>query len=70
MDVDLGAVRAAGEAAGLATVDERDQASWLREHGALAELRALPPGSPEQLWLRSLAAQGSSGEAFRVLVRR
>jgi SAM-dependent MidA family methyltransferase len=68
-DVDFGAIRAAGEAAGLRTVLDESQAAWLRHHGALAETAAAPPGSEERLWLQALAGEGSAGESFRVLVQ-
>jgi SAM-dependent MidA family methyltransferase len=68
-DVDFGAIRAAGEAAGLRTVLDESQAAWLRHHGALAETAAAPAGSEERLWLQALAGEGSAGESFRVLVQ-
>ena len=69
VDVDFGAVRAAGEAAGLATVLDADQATWLRAHGALEAAEAAEPGSTERLWLQALAGEGSTGESFRVLAQ-
>jgi SAM-dependent MidA family methyltransferase len=69
VDVDFGAVRAAGEAAGLTTVLDTDQAAWLRRHGALAAAEAAEPGSAQRLWLQALAGEGSAGESFRVLVQ-
>jgi SAM-dependent MidA family methyltransferase len=69
VDVDFGAVRAAGERAGLRTTIDEDQAAWLRRHGALDRARELPAGSQERLWLQALAGEGSSGESFRVLVQ-
>jgi SAM-dependent MidA family methyltransferase len=70
VDVDFGALRAAGEAAGLVTTLDVDQAAWLRGHGALDELARHAAGTAERLWLQSLAARGGSGESFRVLVQQ
>jgi SAM-dependent MidA family methyltransferase len=69
VDVDFGAVRAAGEAAGLTTVLDTGQAAWLRAHGALEAAETAEPGSAERLWLQALAGEGASGESFRVLVQ-
>ena len=43
VDVDFGALRAAGEAAGLRTVLDEPQPAWLRRHGALEQAESLPP---------------------------
>jgi SAM-dependent MidA family methyltransferase len=69
VDVDFGAVRAAGEAAGLRTVVDEPQPQWLRRHGALARAAELPPGSEERLWLETLAGDETSGASFHVLVQ-
>jgi SAM-dependent MidA family methyltransferase len=68
-DVDFGAVRRAGEEAGLSTVLDDSQAAWLRRHGALEEAARTPAGSEQRLWLEALAGEGSSGESFRILVQ-
>jgi SAM-dependent MidA family methyltransferase len=69
VDVDFGAVRAAGEHAGLHTVLDEPQPVWLRRHGALERVEALPVGSEERLWLESFARDEGSGASFRVLVQ-
>ncbi len=69
VDVDFGAVRAAGEAEGLRTVLDCPQADWLLAHGAAAVLAALPRHDPERLWLEALSRSEGSGAAFRVLVQ-
>jgi NADH dehydrogenase [ubiquinone] 1 alpha subcomplex assembly factor 7 len=69
VDVDFGAVRAAGEAAGLTTVLDEPQPAWLRRHGALEAAGTLPAGSEERMWLESLARDDGSGASFRVLVQ-
>jgi SAM-dependent MidA family methyltransferase len=68
-DVDLGAVRRAGEDAGLTTLRCEGQDAWLRAHGALAAAAALPAGSEQRLWLETFAGPYGSGAAFRVLVQ-
>jgi SAM-dependent MidA family methyltransferase len=69
LDVDFGALRAAGEAAGLRTVLDEPQPAWLRRHGALEQALALPPASEQRLWLESLARDDGVGGSFRVLVQ-
>ena len=69
VDVDFGDVRAAGESAGLRTVLDEPQPVWLRRHGALERVEALPVGSEERLWLESFARDEASGASFRVLVQ-
>jgi SAM-dependent MidA family methyltransferase len=70
VDVDIGAVRAAGEAAGLETVLDEPQPVWLRRHGALERAAGLPAGDEERLWLEALTRDDASGGSFRVLVQR
>jgi SAM-dependent MidA family methyltransferase len=69
VDVDFGAIRAAGEAAGLQTVLDEPQPAWLRRHGALEEAATLPPTSEQRLWLEALAREDGAGASFRVLVQ-
>ena len=69
VDVDFGAVRAAGEAEGLRTTLDSAQAEWLLERGAGAEIGARPRHDPERLWLEALSDPEGSGGAFRVLVQ-
>lgn len=69
VDVDFGAVRAAGEAAGLETALDDPQPAWLRRHGALERARELEVGSEARLWLEAFAREGGTGESFRVLVQ-
>ncbi len=69
VDVDFRDVRAAGESAGLRTVLDEPQPVWLRRHGALERVEALPVGSEERLWLESFARDEASGASFRVLVQ-
>jgi SAM-dependent MidA family methyltransferase len=69
LDVDFGALRAAGEAAGLRTTLDEPQPDWLRRHGALTEAHALPPTSEERLWLEALTRDDGAGASFRVLVQ-
>jgi SAM-dependent MidA family methyltransferase len=69
VDVDFGAVRAAGEREGLRTVLDAPQAEWLRAHGAGAAVASLPRHDPERLWLEALSDPQGSGAAFRVLVQ-
>jgi SAM-dependent MidA family methyltransferase len=69
VDVDFGAIRRAGEAAGLRTVVDEPQPAWLRRHGALEEAAALPAESERRHWLESLARDDAMGASFRVLVQ-
>jgi SAM-dependent MidA family methyltransferase len=69
VDVDFGALRSAGEAAGLRTTLDEPQPDWLRGHGALTEAHALPPTSEERLWLEALTRDDGAGASFRVLVQ-
>ena len=69
VDVDFGAVRAAGEAEGLRTVLDAPQAEWLRAHGALEAIARLERHDPERVWLGALSDPQGSGAAFRVLVQ-
>jgi len=69
VDVDFGALREAGEAAGLRTVLDEPQPHWLRRHGALEHASRLPAGSEARLWLEAFAREGGTGESFRVLVQ-
>jgi SAM-dependent MidA family methyltransferase len=69
VDVDFGAVRAAGERAGLQTTLDVPQPEWLLAHGAAAAIAALPRHDAERLWLEALSDPQGSGAAFRVLVQ-
>jgi len=69
VDVDFGAVRAAGEAEGLRTVLDVDQPAWLRAHGADAAIARLPRHDTGRLWLEALSRPEGSGASFRVLVQ-
>jgi SAM-dependent MidA family methyltransferase len=69
VDVDFGAVRAAGEAEGLRTTMDVPQAEWLLARGAGAAVAELPRHDPERLWLEALSDPKGSGAAFRVLVQ-
>jgi SAM-dependent MidA family methyltransferase len=69
VDVDFGAVRAAGERAGLRTALDAPQPEWLLAHGAAAAIAALPRHDAERLWLEALSDPRGSGAAFRVLVQ-
>jgi SAM-dependent MidA family methyltransferase len=69
IDVDFGAVRAAGEQAGLRTTLDAPQPQWLLAHGAAAAIAALPRHDAERLWLEALSDPRGSGGAFRVLVQ-
>jgi SAM-dependent MidA family methyltransferase len=69
VDVDFGAIRAAGEAAGLQTVLDEPQPAWLRRHGALEEAATLPPTNEQRLWLEALTREDGVGASFRVLVQ-
>jgi SAM-dependent MidA family methyltransferase len=69
VDVDFGAVRAAGERAGLRTTLDAPQPEWLAGHGAAGAIAALPRHDAERLWLEALSDPNGSGGAFRVLVQ-
>jgi NADH dehydrogenase [ubiquinone] 1 alpha subcomplex assembly factor 7 len=69
VDVDFGALRSAGEAAGLRTVLDEPQPAWLRRHGALAEAASLPATSEQRLWLEALTRDDGAGASFRVRVQ-
>lgn len=69
VDVDFGAVRAAGERAGLRTTLDVPQPEWLLAHGAAAAIAELPRHDRERLWLEALSDPRGSGAAFRVLVQ-
>lgn len=69
VDVDFGAIRAAGETAGLKTALDEPQPEWLRRHGALAEAEALPSTSEQRLWLEALTRDDGAGASFRVLAQ-
>ena len=69
VDVDFGAVRAAGEAEGLRTTLDVAQPEWLLAHGAQAAIALLPRHAAERLWLEALSDPEGSGAAFRVLVQ-
>ena len=69
VDVDFGAVRAAGEAEGLHTALDVPQPEWLLARGAAAAIAALPRHAAERLWLEALCDPEGSGAAFRVLVQ-
>ena len=69
VDVDFGAVRAAGEAAGLRTTLDVAQPEWLLAHGAQAAIALLPRHAAERLWLEALSDPEGTGAAFRVLVQ-
>jgi NADH dehydrogenase [ubiquinone] 1 alpha subcomplex assembly factor 7 len=70
VDVDFGALRTAGEEAGLETLLDEPQPVWLQRHGALARARELPAQSDERLWLEALASDDGTGASFRVLEQR
>jgi SAM-dependent MidA family methyltransferase len=69
VDVDFGAVRAAGEAEGLRTTLDAAQPEWLLAHGAQAAIALLPRHAAERLWLEALSDPEGTGAAFRVLVQ-
>jgi SAM-dependent MidA family methyltransferase len=69
VDVDFGAVRAAGEAEGLRTTLDTAQSEWLLAHGAGEAVAQLPRHDAERLWLEALSDPHGSGAAFRVLVQ-
>jgi SAM-dependent MidA family methyltransferase len=69
VDVDFGAVRAAGEGEGLRTTRDCGQPEWLLEHGARAAIAELPRHDTARLWLEALSDPEGSGAAFRVLVQ-
>jgi SAM-dependent MidA family methyltransferase len=69
VDVDFGAVRAAGEAEGLRTALDSPQPEWLVGHGAEAAIAQLPRHDAARLWLEALSDPRGSGAAFRVLIQ-
>jgi SAM-dependent MidA family methyltransferase len=69
VDVDFGALRAAGESEGLRTTLDAPQHEWLRARGAGDAIARLPRHDGERLWLESLSEPMGSGAAFRVLVQ-
>jgi SAM-dependent MidA family methyltransferase len=69
VDVDFGAVRAAGEDEGLRTTLDVPQAEWLLARGAGAAVAEFPRHDPERLWLEALSDPLGSGAAFRVPVQ-
>jgi SAM-dependent MidA family methyltransferase len=69
VDVDFGALRAAGEEEGLRTTLDIPQAEWLRAHGAGEAIARLPRHDAGRLWLEALSDPEGSGGAFRVLVQ-
>jgi SAM-dependent MidA family methyltransferase len=69
VDVDFGALRAAGENEGLRTALDIPQSEWLLARGAGAAVAQLPRHDPERLWLEALSDPQGSGAAFRVLVQ-
>jgi NADH dehydrogenase [ubiquinone] 1 alpha subcomplex assembly factor 7 len=69
VDVDFGALRRAGEAAGLRTALDESQTTWLKSHGALERAETLPQTSEERLWLEALTRSDGAGASFRVLVQ-
>jgi SAM-dependent MidA family methyltransferase len=69
VDVDFGALRAAGEGEGLRTTLDTPQSAWLLAHGAQAAIERLPRHDAERLWLEALCDPAGSGAAFRVLVQ-
>lgn len=69
VDVDFGAVRAAGEREGLRTTFDASQPEWLLARGAAAAIAELPRHDAGRLWLEALSDPQGSGSAFRVLVQ-
>lgn len=69
VDVDFGALRAAGENEGLRTALDIPQSEWLLARGAGAAVAQLPRHDRERLWLEALSDPQGSGAAFRVLVQ-
>jgi SAM-dependent MidA family methyltransferase len=69
VDVDFGALRAAGESEGLRTTLDTPQSEWLLQRGAGTVIAQLPRHDPERLWLEALSDPQGSGAAFRVLVQ-
>ena len=70
VDVDFGAVRAAGEAEGLRTTLDVPQPEWLLAHGAGAgDRRAAAPRRRAAVARGARATREGSGAAFRVLVQ-
>jgi NADH dehydrogenase [ubiquinone] 1 alpha subcomplex assembly factor 7 len=70
VDVDFGALRAAGEREGLRTTLDIPQPEWLLGHGAEAAIAELPRHGADRLWLEALSDPQGSGAAFRVLVQQ
>jgi SAM-dependent MidA family methyltransferase len=69
VDVDFGAVRAAGEQAGLRTLLDTSQPEWLLAHGSGSALAERPRHDVARLWLEALSDPHGSGAAFRVLIQ-
>jgi SAM-dependent MidA family methyltransferase len=69
VDVDFGALLAAGEAEGLRTTLDIPQPEWLLAHGAGAAIAQLPRHDAGRLWLEALSDPQGSGAAFRVLIQ-
>ena len=69
VDVDFGALRAAGEQEGLRTTCDIPQPEWLLAHGAEAAIAQLPRHDADRLWLEALSDPHGSGAAFRVLIQ-
>jgi SAM-dependent MidA family methyltransferase len=69
VDVDFGALREAGEAAGLRTTLDEPQPDWLRRHGAVQRAETMPATSEERLWLEALTRDDGAGASFRVLIQ-
>jgi SAM-dependent MidA family methyltransferase len=69
VDVDFGALRAAGESEGLCTTLDTPQSEWLLARGAGTVIAQLPRHDPERLWLEALSDPQGSGAVFRVLVQ-
>jgi SAM-dependent MidA family methyltransferase len=69
VDVDFGALRAAGESEGLRTTLDAPQPEWLLGHGAEAAIASLPRHDADRLWLEALSDPLGSGAAFRVLIQ-
>jgi SAM-dependent MidA family methyltransferase len=70
VDVDFGAVRAAGESEGLRTTLDSPQPEWLLGHGAEGAIARLPRHDADRLWLEALSDPQGSGAAFRVLIQQ
>jgi SAM-dependent MidA family methyltransferase len=69
VDVDFGALRAAGEDEGLRTTLDVAQPEWLLAHGAEDAIALLPRHDARRLWLEALSDPEGSGAAFRLLVQ-